>query len=83
MVNMVKEGQTEFTVIVADFSILHAGGRSLFRVPETLSSSPQSPRPRPSIIALEEAGQKRHMVAVFNLNFFGKSEIHAGGDNKL
>ena len=51
------------------------GRRSLFRVQtskrvqETLGSNSRSPRLRPSIAALEGAGPKCHIVAVYNLKF--------------
>ena len=74
------------------FSILHAGGRSLFRfqtskrVPETLGLNSRSSRPRPSIATLEGAGPKCHIVGVYNLKyekFWENLKIHAGGDGKL
>ena len=60
-------------IIVIDFSILHVGGRSLFRfqitkrMQKTLGSNLRSPRPRPSIAVLEGARSNCHIVAVYNL----------------
>jgi hypothetical protein len=79
MSQLIRRGKLNSRFIVIDFSILHAGGRSLFRfqthriilyrVQETPSSSLRSPRPCPWITALEGAGQKRHIVSVFNMKY--------------
>ena len=81
-----RRGKLNSQFIVTDFSILHAGGRSLFRfqtskrVREMLGSNSRSPRPRPSIAALEGAGPKCHIVAAYNLKYenFEKSENPCG-----
>ena len=71
----IRRGKLNSQFIVADFSILHAGGRSLFRfqtskrVRETLGLNSRSPRCGPSIAALEGAGPKCHIVAVYNLKY--------------
>ena len=78
--------------IVTKFSILHAGGRSLFRFQtnrETigwLCSSSRSPEPRPLIKALEWVRPKDCIFIVLDLkseNFWQNLKIHAGGDDKL
>ena len=84
----IRRSRLNSQFIVTDFSILHAGGRSLFRfqiskrVRETLGSNSRSLRPRPSIAALQGAGPKCHIIAVYNLKY-EILKIHAGGDDKL
>ena len=74
-----RRGKLNLQLIVTDFLILHAGARvgdhywisASKRVRKTLGSNSRSPRPRPSIAALEGAGPKCHIAAICNL----KSEI--------
>ena len=60
---LLRRGKLNSQFTVTDFSILHAGGRSLFRfqtskrVQETLGSSSRSPRPRPSMQRSRGRGQ--------------------------
>ena len=76
--------------IVTKFSILHAGGRSLFRFQTSreAKSSSRSPEPHPLIRALEmvECGPRYCIFTVLDLKsekFWENLKIHAGGDDKL
>ena len=82
--------------IVTKFSILYAGGRSLFRFQTSretsrerlgwLCSSSRSPEPRPLIRALEWVQPKDCIFTILDLKsekFWQNLKIHAGGDDKL
>ena len=88
----VRRDKLNSQFIVTKFSILHAGGRSLFRFQSNretigwLCSSSRSPEPRPLIRALEWVRPKDCIFTVLDLkseNFWQNLKIHAGGDDKL
>ena len=74
--------------IVTKFSILHAGGRSLFRFQTSRETRMpmRSPEPRPLIRALDWVRPKDCIFTVLDLKseiFWQNLKIHAGGDDKL
>ena len=75
--SMFRRDKLNSQFIVTKFSILHAGGRSLFRFQtsvERLCWSARSPEPRPLIRALERVRPKRPKVLyiILDLKILGK-----------
>jgi hypothetical protein len=76
--------------IVTDFSILHAGGHySYFKLVQSTRNAKFElaiAEATPFNYSARGAGQKRHIVTVFNMKyeiFWENLKIHAGGDDKL